>query len=174
MKVRRMCWIALMTALICVAAPFALPIGPIPISLAKLAIYLAGCFMNARDVGLSVALYILIGAAGVPVFAGFSGGLQKLAGMTGGYIVGFLPCAVIIGFAVDHWGGRKWVYPVSMVVATLVCYAVGTAWFIAQTGVTLIGALGTCVIPFLPGDAAKIVIATVLGISLRGRLARYR
>ena len=171
MKVRDMCLTALMTALICIAAPLSIPLtGLVPISLATLTVYLAGALLGAKKGTLAVALYILIGAAGLPVFSGFSGGVQKLVGVTGGYIVGYLPCAAVIGFAVERWGERKWVYPVSMVAGTALCYIVGTAWFMFQMKVNLAGALASCVIPFLPGDAAKIVVASVLGVALRKRL----
>lgn len=170
MKTKDMCVVALMTALICVAAPFSIPIGPIPISLATLAVYLAGGVLGWKKGLVAVALYLLIGAVGVPVFSGFSAGLPKLVGVTGGYLIGYLPCAAAIGFGVDRWGSELWVWPVAMVVGTLLCYAVGTAWFMVQTGTGLAGAMASCVIPFLPGDAAKIVVASVLGWELRRKL----
>ncbi len=170
-----MCFIALMTALICIAAPLSIPLtGMVPISLATLTVYLAGALLGAKQGTIAVALYILLGAVGLPVFSGFEGGVQKLVGVTGGYIIGYLPCAAIVGFAVNKWGEHKWVYPVSMVVGTLVLYAIGTAWFMFQTKVNLASAMASCVIPFLPGDAAKIVVATVLGVALRERLFRLR
>lgn len=178
-NVRNMCFTALMAAVMCVVAPLSVPIGPIPISLATLVVYLAGALLGGKKGTLAVAIYILIGAVGVPVFSGYSGGVAKLLGVTGGYIVGYLPCAAIVGFGIDRFGGNSvsvagkrfpWAYPVAMIVGTIVLYALGTAWFMAQSGNPLMGSLSMCVIPFLPGDAAKIVVATVLGGILRKRL----
>lgn len=172
MKTRDMCLTALMAALICVAGPLSVPVGPVPISLASFAVYLAGAVLGAKRGALAVALYVLLGAAGIPVFSGFSGGVQKLAGITGGYIVGYLPCAWITGFAAGRDGERKWFLPLGMAVGTAALYAVGTAWFMIQSGSALGAALAACVIPFLPGDAIKIAAASVIAWPVRRALYR--
>ena len=82
MKTKDMTIIAVMAALICVAGPLSIAIGPIPLSLASFAVYLAGAVLGAKRGPLAVAIYLLIGMVGVPVFSGFSGGFQKLAGVT--------------------------------------------------------------------------------------------
>lgn len=158
---------ALMTALLCVAAPFTIPTGVIPISLATFVIYLAAAILGAKKGSLCVLLYILLGAIGLPVFSGFSGGLGKLAGPTGGYIVGYIFCALIVGLAADLFGKRIWVYPIAMVLGTAVLYAFGTVWFMIQSGNGLAASLALCVVPFLLGDAVKIVVATGVGFLLR-------
>lgn len=161
MKTRDMCRTALMTAILCAVGPLTVPVGPIPLSLATLAVYLSGAILGAKRGTLAVAMYILIGAAGVPVFSGFSAGVQKVAGVTGGYMLGYLLCAATVGLAAER-GRGCWTLPISMVVGTAVCYSVGTVWFMAQTGVNLAGALVSCVIPFLPGDALKVATATIV------------
>ena len=88
MRVREMCHTALMTALMCIAAPLTVPIGPVPVSMATLAVYLAGALLGARRGMATVGLYILIGAVGLPVFSGFRSGLHQLAGVTGGTWLG--------------------------------------------------------------------------------------
>ena len=88
---------ALMTAVTCVLAPMSIPIGPVPISLTNLVIYFSLYLLGWKWGTVSYLVYVLIGMAGLPVFSGFTGGLGKLAGPTGGYIVGFLPMAVIAG-----------------------------------------------------------------------------
>lgn len=158
MKVGRMCRVALMTALLCVVGPMTIPVGPVPISLATLVVYLSGALLGAKQGTLAVAMYILIGSAGVPVFSGFSAGIQKIAGVTGGYMLGYLLCAATVGLAAER-GKMRWTLPAAMVFGTVLCYAVGTAWFMAQTGVNIAGALVSCVIPFLPGDVLKIIAA---------------
>ena len=87
-KTLDMTTIAVMAALICVAGPLTIPAGPIPLSLATFAVYLAGSVLGRKKGTIAVGLYLLIGIIGVPVFSGFSGGFQKLAGVTGGYLVG--------------------------------------------------------------------------------------
>lgn len=173
MNVKKMCRLALMTALICIAAPLSIPIGPIPISLATLTVYLAGALLGPLEGVIAVALYILLGTVGLPVFSGFGAGVAKLIGVTGGYIVGYLPCAALVGAGAKLWGDRKWVYPVAMIVGTIACYALGTAWFMVQTGTGLAASMTSCVLPFLPGDVIKIVIASVLAIILRQRVKLF-
>lgn len=175
-----MCFIALLAAVLCVIAPFSLPIGPVPISLATFAVYLAGALLGCGHGTAAVALYLVIGSIGVPVFAGWSAGFSNLIGPTGGYLLGYLPCAAIVGFGVGRWGGREArlfknrfypAYPLSMAIGTLVLYALGTAWFMMQLHYTFASALAVCVLPFLPGDAVKIAAASVLAPILRKRLS---
>ena len=175
MKTKDMTLIAVMAALICVAGPLTLSIGPIPLSLASFAVYLAGAVLGAKRGALAVALYLLIGLVGVPVFSGFSGGFQKLIGVTGGYLAGYLVCACITGLGAGADGpltGPGWRLPVFMVLGTAALYLIGTAWFMVQTHNPLAAALGMCVIPFLPGDAVKIVAATLLTPPIRRAIYR--
>ena len=170
MTTKDMTVVAVMAALICVAGPLSISIGPIPLSLASFAVYLAGAVLGAKKGPLAVALYLLIGLVGVPVFSGFSGGLQKLIGVTGGYLVGYLPCAWLTGLGVKDGqttAEPKWKLPAFMVLGTAVLYLIGTIWFMVQTGNGLASAMSLCVIPFLPGDAAKIVAATLLAWPVR-------
>ena len=171
MKVKDMTITAVMAALICIAGPLTIPMGPIPLSLATFAVYLAGAVLGKKYGTIAVGLYLLIGIIGVPVFSGFSGGFQKLAGVTGGYLAGYLPCAFLsgIGTEIAEKKGRKWLLPVMMTTGTAVLYAIGTAWFMTQTGNTFGAALSLCVIPFLPGDAVKILAATILSPVIRKR-----
>lgn len=117
----------------------------------------------------AVCLYILLGAFGLPVFSGFAGGFQKLIGVTGGYIIGYIPCAVIIALLIGKFENKKFVYPLSMVLGVAVCYAAGTAWYVFQTKTAVAAAFATCVIPFIPADCIKIAAASLLGIILRKR-----
>jgi len=180
-KIKDMCYIALMAAVICVISPYEIPLEPVPISLATFAVYLAGAVLGFKKGTAAVCIYLLLGAVGVPVFAGFTSGFAKFTGPTGGYLIGYLPCVAITGIGVDLLGERRinvfeygfsWSYPVFMVLGTIVLYLLGTVWFVTSTGYTFAKALPLCVIPFLPGDAAKIVLATVLGEVLRGRLQK--
>lgn len=174
MKVKDMTLTAVMAALICIAGPLTIAAGPVPLSLATFAVYLAGAILGKKWGTVSVGLYLLIGIIGVPVFSGFSGGFQKLAGVTGGYLAGYLPCAFLSGLGAEkaEQAGKKRFLPMMMVLGTLVLYTVGTAWFMIQTGNGLGTALGLCVLPFLPGDAVKIAAATLLAAPVKKAVKR--
>ena len=178
MKTRDMTLIAVMAALICVAGPLSIAIGPIPLSLATFAVYMAGAVLGWKKGALAVLIYLLIGIVGVPVFSGFSGGVQRLAGVTGGYLIGYLPCALITGLGASEEPPRSskpdWRLFALMVAGTAVLYSIGTAWFMLQTGNALAASLGMCVIPFLPGDAIKIVAAGLLSLPVRRAIAGFR
>ena len=175
MRTKDLTLIAVMAALICVAGPLSIAVGPIPISLCSFAVYLAGTVLGWKRGSLAVLIYLLIGLTGVPVFSGFSGGVQKLAGVTGGYLVGYIPCAMIAGLAVRDGQTRPekpWLLPAALAAGTAVLYVIGTAWFMIQTKNPLGGALSMCVLPFLPGDAAKIVAATLITWPVRAAIHR--
>ena len=169
MKVKDMTLTAVMAALICVAGPLTVAVGPVPLSLATFAVYLAGAILGKKRGTIAAGLYLVIGIIGVPVFSGFSGGFQKLAGVTGGYLVGYLPCAFLAGLGAERAEkeGRKWVLPAMTVLGTIILYIVGTAWFMIQTKNTLGAALGLCVLPFLPGDAVKIAAVTLIAPAVK-------
>ena len=119
---------------------------------------------------LSTFVYILLGAVGLPVFSSFSGGMGKLMGPTGGYIIGFIPMALLCGFAVSKWSNKKVLLAIIMAVGTLIAYLVGTVWFVHIQQCDIMHALEICVFPFLIPDAIKIVIAILLGGEVRKRL----
>lgn len=169
MKVKNITQTAIMAAIICVAAPFSVSVGPIPISLATFAVYIAGAALGCRKGSIAVIIYILLGCVGLPVFSGFEGGLQKIAGVTGGYIIGYIPCAYIIGLITNKWD-KILSYPAAMVLGTAVCYIVGTAWFMFQTKMSLAAALLVCVVPFLIGDAVKIAAASIVSVQIKKRI----
>ena len=160
---------ALMTAVTCILAPLSVPIGPVPISFTNLAIYISLYLLDWKRGTVSYFLYLLIGFAGLPVFSGFTGGVAKLAGPTGGYIVGFIPMAIIAGIVIDHFH-QRWLQLLGMIVGTAICYALGTAWFCMQSGYTVSAALAVCVFPFIPADLVKMLIAMTIGPEIRRRM----
>ena len=159
-------YIALCTALITVCAWITVP-SAVPFTLQTFAVFLTLGLLGGKRGTIAVLCYILLGAFGVPVFSGFRGGIGVLAGVTGGYIVGFLFSALA------YWGittltKNKFLWKsVAFVAGLVVCYAFGTAWFVfvkGRTGseVDVAGALMLCVGPFIAFDVVKIVLATVL------------
>lgn len=163
--------IAVMTAVTCILAPLSISIGPIPISFTNLAIYFALYLLGWKKGTVSYLVYILIGIVGLPVFSGFTGGIGKFLGPTGGYIVGFIPMAIIAGILIDRFKSR-WIQLLGMLAGTVVCYAFGTAWYCLQTGSALVPALSLCVFPFIPGDLLKMVAAMLLGPVIRERIRK--
>lgn len=158
----------MMAALVAVVAPFAIPVGAVPLSLCSWMVCLAGYVLGARRAVAAVAVYVLLGAVGMPVFSGFSGGLGKLLGPTGGYILGYLPLALCAGWAAKCQ--NRWLQLAGMAFGTAILYALGTAWYCVQAGVTVQSALALCVLPFLPGDCLKLAAALAVGPVLRRRM----
>ncbi|MBE6954884.1 MAG: biotin transporter BioY [Ruminococcaceae bacterium] len=169
---RKMATAALTAAVLCILGPWSLPIGPVPFSLAAFGVYLSAYLLGWRLAGLSYLCYLILGLAGVPVFTGFTGGLWRLAGPTGGYLIGMLPMAVLIGLAAEKTNRRTLPCCLAMAVGTLLNYLFGTAWFCVQTGCGVVYALGICVAPFVVFDGIKIALALALGTPLHRRLRR--
>ena len=163
---------ALMAALLCVLGPLSVPIGPIPLTLATLVIYLLTYIVGTWDATISVLLYLLLGAVGLPVFSGYQGGLARLAGPTGGYLAGFLLLPIVGGLLMERAKRKPILTGVAMAAGTAVLYFFGTAWFVFLTGNDLGTALSLCVYPFVPFDLLKIVLAVALGKPIRDALLR--
>lgn len=164
--------IGVMTAVICILAPFSLPIGPVPISFTNLAIYIALYVLGMKRGTISYLIYLLIGLVGVPVFSGFTGGPQKLFGPTGGYLIGFIPMAVITGIVIDKCM-KKWYFCLlAMIAGTWVCYLFGTAWLAFQANMTFKAALAAGVIPFIIEDLIKMVLALLIGPQIHKQLVK--
>ena len=167
MKTKDLTQIALLSALICILAPWSVPVGPVPVTLATFAIYTVSAAAGKRKGVVAVLVYLLIGAIGLPVFSNFTGGAQKVLGVTGGYMVGYVPMAFITGWMAERFAGKRWSAPAGMLLGTAVLYAFGTAWFMVVSGNGLAASLAMCVVPFLPGDIIKIVAASLGAAPLR-------
>ena len=159
---------ALMTAVMCILAPVSVPIGPIPISLATLVIYFSIFILGTSRALLSCVLYILIGAVGLPVFSGFSGGATKLFGPTGGYILGYLFLILISGIMLEKLAKGKTgvmlkaMQLLSLIIGTAVLYTFGLMWFCRVSGMAAGPALALTVYPFIPLDLCKIILAVII------------
>ena len=165
-KTLDMAYIAMFAVVMAVCAWISIP-TTIPFTLQTFGVFLAVGILGGKRGTLSVLLYLLLGAIGIPVFAGFTGGVGIIAGSTGGYIVGFLFAALVMWLMEHLLGKKRWVLALSMVVGLLVCYAFGTIWFMFvyanNTGaIGLMTALGWCVFPYVIPDVIKIVLAMIL------------
>ena len=166
-------YIGLCAALIAVCSQIQIP-AAVPFTLQTFAIFLACGLLGGKRGTVSVLIYILLGAVGLPVFAGFKGGIGALLGTTGGYIIGFIFAALIMWLFEKLMGKKMIPLGLSMVCGLLICYAFGTAWFICvytntKEPVGIMTALSWCVFPFLIPDTLKIALA----LFLTGRLRRY-
>lgn len=163
-----MAYIAMSTALISVCAWISVP-SAVPFTMQTFAVFLAAGVLGSRRALAAVSLYVLLGAIGLPVFAGMQGGLGVLVGATGGYISGFLPAAFIAGLR--RSGKRdKMVDIILMILGLLVCYTFGTLWYALGYlgGMEGIGAaLTACVLPYLIPDLLKILLAAAVARRLR-------
>lgn len=173
-NVKQLALVGLMAAVICVLGPLALniPVSPVPISLGTLAIYFVVSVLGMKLGILSVVIYILLGLAGVPVFASFTAGAAKLFGPTGGYIIGYIFMALICGIFVDKWGNKIVINFLGMILGTAACYFFGSAWLAYQMSLTFPQALMAGVVPYIPGDLVKLIIAMAIGIQVRKRLKK--
>ncbi len=164
-------YIALFAVLIAICSWISIQ-TTVPFTLQTMGVFLAVSILGGKRGTLSVLVYILLGAIGLPVFSGFAAGAGVLLGNTGGYIIGFLFSALVM-WGIEHLFGNGFVVQlISMLVGLLVCYAFGTAWFMvlytrANGPVSLAAVLGWCVIPFIIPDLIKIAIA--LAVSTRVR-----
>lgn len=159
-------YIGIFAAVIAICSWIQIPLA-VPITLQTFAVCAAAGLLGLKNGLLTVIVYILLGLIGVPVFSNFGAGPGVLFGITGGYIVGFIFTALIVGGAVKQFGRKIGVYVFSMILGVAVCYAFGTAWFMvwsANSGspATLGAALMSCVVPFILPDLVKIAAASVI------------
>lgn len=164
--VKSICLVGVFTALMCVLSPLSIPLDPVSITLATLVLYIIGATFDYKIAVLPVVLYLLLGMAGLPVFSKFQGGIQVLFGPTGGYLFGYIPCVFLISLLISKFPNKKWLYPIAMIIGTIVLYAFGTLWFVLYLKYDIYKALLVCVVPFLPGDTFKIAVACLIGIRL--------
>lgn len=173
-KTYDMVYIGIFTVLIAICSWISIPMT-VPFTLQTMGVFLTVGILGGKRGTLAVLVYILLGAIGVPVFAGFTGGIGVLISNTGGYIMGFLFAALLMWAMEKLFGKSNIVLAISMVLGLLVCYTVGTIWFMmvysANTGaVGIMTVLGWCVFPFIIPDIIKIILALTLKNKLAGVL----
>ena len=167
---RQLTLVGVIAAVTCILGPLSLPIGIVPISLTNLVIYFAVYVLGQKRATLSYIVYLFIGLIGLPVFSGFSGGFTKLFGPTGGYLIGFIFMAFISGIFIDKFSSKTYMCFLGMILGTITTYIFGTAWLAYQAHLTFNAALAVGVLPFIPGDVVKMVIASFIGPQIKKRL----
>ena len=159
---------ALFAGLMAVLSQIVIPIQPVPISLGSLGVLLAGGLLGAKRGFAAIACYVLMGIIGLPVFAGWKTGAQAFAGPTAGFILGYLAAVLVVGLIA---GSTKKLPRIilGMIAGAAVYFVFGTIVFKLRTGADWAGAFSLCVIPFLIGDTAKIILASLAVRGIRGR-----
>ncbi len=166
--------IGLMAAVTCILGPLSIviPISPVPISFTNLAIFFSAILLGWKKGTISFIVYLFIGFIGVPVFSFFTSGPAKLLGPTGGYLIGFIFLALIAGFFVDKYPDKTYMHILGMLLGMIVPYALGSAWLAFQANMTFEEALFAGVIPYIPGDIVKIIIAATLGNTIKKQIRK--
>jgi len=165
-KVLDLVYIAIGAALIAICSWISIPTA-VPFTLQTFAVFFVLLALGGERGTLATLVYVLLGAVGVPVFAGFSGGIGILFGSTGGYIIGFLFTGLIYILFTKFFKKNIVMKVVALVLGLAVCYAFGTAWFMhvymkSSGEVGLLTVLGWCVFPFIIPDLLKLALAVVI------------
>ena len=163
---------ALFAALSAVLSQLAIPIGPVPINMVHISIFMAAGLLGAKYGTLSQAVFVLMGIVGIPVFANMGSGFGTLMGPTGGFIVGNLLCTLVAGLIIDRWGRSVKALVSAMCAGYVATYLFGVSWFMfwsnnlaaapREEALTIVGALVLVMFPFLPGEILKVAISVVL------------
>lgn len=167
-KTKNLAVMGLMTALICVLSPIMIPMpGGVGFTLGLFVILLVTYLMGVPKSLICYSVYLLIGAIGLPVFAGFTGGLSRITGPTGGYLIGYIAVIIFAGIF-NHLGKNKiWMFIIGSVIGIIVCYIIGSFWFMYVTATDWKQAVWLCIIPFIPFDAVKIIAVCIIGPAIK-------
>ena len=150
---RKLTRCALFAAMMALCAWIGIPLGHTVFTMQTFGVLLALGILGGKRGTISILCYLLLGAAGLPVFSGFRGGIGAILGPTGGYLWGFLATGLVF------WLLEKWSRPLAMAAGIAVCYACGTLWYMTYTGGALAAVLAQTVLPYLIPDALKLVLA---------------
>jgi biotin transport system substrate-specific component len=169
-KIRTLCYIAIFTALIAVCAQISIPISTVPLTMQTFAIMLAGVVLGKKNGTIAVLIYVLLGMAGVPVFAGFNGGIGIIFGRTGGFILSFPIMAFLAGAGAEQ-KYRLFAFLVSGVAINYFC---GLLVFSQIMSMSLPVSFGYAVAPFIPNDILKIILIVIIGSLIKNALIKSK
>lgn len=171
-SVRELSYISLFATLIAVSGyiTIPLPISTVPVTAQTLAVMLAGGLLPPIHAAVSLLVFLLMGAVGIPVFAGGTAGLGIIAGKTGGYLIGFVAGAFIISLLKGKKPGFLRLLAANIVGGILVVYAFGVLWLNYVSGIGISKAVIFGALPFIPGDIVKIIIAALITLKLQGHV----
>ena len=166
LTIKHMVQCGICAALMAISAWLSIPMPQVSFTMQSFSVFFALGLLGGRRGCVSIFIYLLMGAVGLPVFSGFRGGLGVLLGVTGGYIWGFLAAGLIYWFFTAIFGDKFSVRLSAVAVGMLACYGCGTAWYLYLYGGNFWAVLAVCVVPYLIPDGVKIALA----VSLAGRL----
>ncbi|RFU65377.1 biotin transporter BioY [Peribacillus glennii] len=169
-RLRMMIITALFAAIIGILAQVTIPLPLVPITGQTLAVGLAATILGARYGTLSVILYLIIGAVGIPVFAEMSGGISKVVGPTGGYLVGFIPTAYVTGLILEKTNFKIPIAIFANIVGMVITLTFGTIWLKFAASLSWTAAITGGATPFLAVGIIKAIIAGWVGVLVRKRL----
>lgn len=160
--------IAVFAALLAICSQISIPMpSGVPITLQTFAVSLIGYTLSKRDATLAVVVYLLLGAVGIPVFAGFKGGAMLFVGLTGGFLIGFIPVAWLTSIGKDSHPIKAFLWGMLGMVALFV---IGTIQFSLISGTPIGQSVMMVAVPFIPKDIVTVVIAYIIGKTIRQRL----
>lgn len=172
LKTRTITHTALFAAIIAVLSVISVPIGTVPISLGLLGVFICAVSLGPVRSALAVAIYLFIGAIGIPVFSGFQAGIAVLAGPTGGYLLSYIAVSFVSG-AISRFAEKKshiaalFITAAGCFLGLVTCYLIGTAFYSFTTKTGFIPALSVCVFPFVPFDLIKCIAAALCSVRLK-------
>ena len=172
-EIKEYVYIALMAVLICVCSWISIPFV-VPFTMQTFAVFYALLLLGGKRGTAAIGLYIFMGIIGIPVFSGFRGGIGHLIGPTGGYIIGFLFSGILYSLLEPLLSKRKVYRWIVLSVTQIICYLIGTLWFIIIYGTqdvsySFLEAFSLCVLPFIIPDCVKMILA----VTLCDRIKRY-
>ncbi len=169
MKTKNLIICAMMAAVMCVCSMFTIPAGVVSITLSVFGVLLSAVILGWRRAVIATAVFVLLGAVGLPVFSGMRGGIGMLTGPTGGYIYSYIPMAIITGLASDKAKGkfRFFIVFAACVLSAVICDGLGSVHFMLVTKTDFMAALAACFAPFILLDCGKGLAAAALGIKIR-------
>lgn len=173
MNIKKLTFQALAASLICIFAPLSFYFGAVPFSLATFAVMLVATLLRPLPSVTCTVIYIMLGAVGLPVFSGFIGGFQQLAGPTGGFIIGYIPLALITSALTDKFTKSKIALPLAALAGEICCFVCGTVWYMYSSGAPLNTAIGVCILPFILPETAKIAAVCACTGIIKPRIKRF-
>lgn len=171
LSTRDLCMIGLWAAIISIMAQLTIPMPKgVPMTMQTFGITITAVALGAKKGGLATLIYVLLGMIGLPVFAGFSGGIGNVVGPTGGFILSFPIMAFVIGLGSN--GKNKIFFVTMLVIGTLINYILGVIGFCGVTGSSIMDGIMACVIPFIPTTIIKAIVGSVIGLQIKTRMVK--
>lgn len=169
-RLKMMIVAALFAAIIAVAAQIMINVPPVPFTLMTIAVMLTATILGAKYGTLAVAVYVLMGIIGIPVFHGMKSGLGIILGPTGGYLVAIIPAALFVGWYLDTFKYAKVQAIIANIIAVFIILVLGSIWLKVAAELSWDAAFKGGMLPFVLPDLVKAVVAALIGIIIRTRL----